>query len=237
MDESLCLFSPFKFFFWKMLHLFNPECLYHPLIQQTRPPPTHPCYRDATDTIPTRTDSTTMPATKAPFRFFALPPELRIKIYEDVLRFRKSSKDGNEISRHSQILRASKKCYSECQPILQRLNTVQIKVSAFTPIDPSPDEDTFPQISIIFPGCFERSLWSALDDLPMFAGTCYDVQQRWQHALQSGGGGGGKLSVSLELSYNSIPHDVIQKTHNENIELNRLGVSFDGLCDASLLAF
>lgn len=108
------------------------------------------------DTIPVFRRSAKEPAPIDPFRFFDLPAELRVKVYEELFTIRPSKKDSIQISRHSQILRACKKCYNEGQPVLERLNKIRIKVSAFTLIDGSPGDHTFTAIVLRFAGAFRQ---------------------------------------------------------------------------------
>jgi hypothetical protein len=175
-----------------------------------------------------------MPTSKAPFRFFALPPELRNRVYEELLIIRQRNKNTEEISRHSQILRANKTCYAEGQPILQRLNAVKIRVAAYSLVGALPDEDTLSVIQITFADGIVRNLWGAFAHLLISAGTCYDVRKRWQHALQSGGGGGSKLSVSLELGYNTMTYDAVHEVYNSLLELQHQGASLDDLYSVAL---
>ena len=188
------------------------------------------------DTIPIFRRSAKEPAPIDPFRFFDLPAELRVKVYEELFTIRPSKKDSIQISRHSQILRACKKCYDEGQPVLERLNRIRIKVSAFTLIDGSPGDQTFTAIVLRFAGGLQTNLWDAFGDLPISAGTCYDVHQRWQHALRSGGGG-GRLNVSLQLAYHSINCDGAEGLLAAIVELEGQGMSHDSICRTVLARF
>ncbi|GAB7324099.1 hypothetical protein MBLNU13_g07485t1 [Cladosporium sp. NU13] len=188
------------------------------------------------DIVPSLKSSANEPAPIAPFRFFDLPAELRVKVYEELLTIKPNKTGPIQISRHSQILRASKKCYNESQPILERLNKIQIKVSAFTLVDGLPGDHTFPNIVLKFAGGLQSTLWHAFGHLPISAGTCYDVHQRWQHALQVGGGG-GKLNVSLQLAYHSITSVGAEGLLAAIVELEGQGMSHDSICREVLERF
>ena len=168
----------------------------------------------------------------APFRFFDLPAELRLKVYEELLTIQRSKSTTTQISRRSQILRASKTCYNEAQPILERLNAVEIHISAFALRDGLPGDHALPNVVLRFAGGLQRTLWHAFENLPMSAGSCYDVHQRWQHALQSGGGG-GMLRVTLQMAYHSITCNGAERLAAAimELELERQGVADDGVCD------
>ena len=176
------------------------------------------------------------PAPIAPFRFFDLPVELRIKVYEDLLTIRPTKDCPVSISRHSQILRASRKCHSEGQPILERLNALTIEVSAFALLDGSPRDLNFPTVFLKFAGGVQKNLMDAIQDLPISDGTCYDVHQRWQHAMQTGGGG-SRLSVSLQLSYHSINCVGAERLAAVLVELERQGMPHDIMCRIGLKRF
>ena len=177
------------------------------------------------------------PAPIAPFRFFDLPAELRIKVYEDLLTIRPTKDCPVHISRHSQILRASRKCHSEGQPILERLNALTIEVSAFALLDGSPRDLNFPTVFLRFAGGVQKTLMDAVQDLPISDGTCYDVNQRWQHAIRTGGGGGGRMRVLLQLSYHSITCDRAERLAVALLALERQGVPHDSICRMGLKRF
>ena len=176
------------------------------------------------------------PAPVAPFRFFDLPAELRIKVYEDLLTIRPTKDCPVAISRHSQILRASRKCHSEGQSILERLNALTIEVSAFALLDGLPRDLNFPTVFLKFAGGVQKNLMDAIQDLPISDDTCYDVHQRWQHAMQTGGGG-SRLSVSLQLSYHSINCVGAERLVAVLVELERQGMPHDIMCRMGLERF
>lgn len=188
------------------------------------------------DMIPCFSRNVNEPAPIAPFRFFDLPTELRIKVYEDLLTIRPTKDCPVHISRHSQILRAGRKCYSEGQPVLERLNALTIEVSAFALLDGSPRDLNFPTVFLRFAGGVQKNLMDAIQDLPISDGTCYDVHQRWQHAMQTGGGG-SRLSVSLQLSYHSINCLGAERLAAVLIELERQGMPHDIMCRMGLERF
>lgn len=59
----------------------------------------------------------------APFRFFALPPELRNLVYENLLLF-----EGNSLKCQPQILATCKRVHSEATNILYGMNTITINI-------------------------------------------------------------------------------------------------------------
>ena len=79
-----------------------------------------------------------------------------------------------------------------------------------------------PGILLGLAGDVEGSLWNVFADLPLSAGTCYDVHRRWQYAIQCGGGG-GRLSVSLKLDYYSTTYNKVETLAAEIRELERQG--------------
>jgi hypothetical protein len=177
------------------------------------------------------------PTPTAPFRFFDLPAKLRLKVYEDLLTIKPSKGATTQIARHSQILRASKKFHNEAQPILERLNRVEIQIDAFALIDGSLGDHPLPHITLEFAGGLRQTLWEAFRNLPMSAGSCYDVHQRWQHTLQSRGGGGGSLCVTIGMAYHSITCNEAERLAAAIAELESQGTSHDGICDVVLESF
>jgi hypothetical protein len=188
----------------------------------------------ATTTSLPRSANKSAPTT--PFRFFDLPAELRIKVYEDLLTIRQCKGATTRIAHHSQILRASKKCHNEAQPILERLNRVEIQIDTFAIIDRSLIDHPLPHITLEFAGGLRQTLWQAFENLPISAGSCYDVHQRWQYALQTGGGD-GFLRVTLEMAYHSITSSEADRLSAAIAELERQGTSHDGICDVVLEGF
>lgn len=83
-----------------------------------------------------------------------------------------------------------------------------------------PLDYTRQHIVISFAGGVEDYVFSAFAGLPFSEGTCYDVHQRWQHALQSVQ---GKLNVSLELSYYSMYRSVCDILAAAILELEAQG--------------
>lgn len=61
------------------------------------------------------------------FPFFSLPPELRARIFKNLLQITTNSRGKRECS--TEILRASKQCHAEGQSILHGVNEIRINVA------------------------------------------------------------------------------------------------------------
>lgn len=64
------------------------------------------------------------------FRFFDLPPELRLKIYEEVLEIKTNELGERDSIFSPQLLRASKQCHAESEAVLYGRNQVTINIES-----------------------------------------------------------------------------------------------------------
>lgn len=64
------------------------------------------------------------------FRFFDLPPELRLRVFEEVLEIKTNELGERDSIFCPQILRASKQCQTEGEPILYGKNEVAIDIDS-----------------------------------------------------------------------------------------------------------
>lgn len=64
------------------------------------------------------------------FRFFDLPPELRLRNYDEVLEIKTNELGERDSIFSPQLLRASKQCLAESEPVLYSRNKVTINIES-----------------------------------------------------------------------------------------------------------
>lgn len=184
--RSVNILCPLEDFIYLQYHDRSTDAVFHPFPQNIHRQDHH----KPINTMPTK-----MPSR---FRFLDLLPELRLKIYEELLTIKPTATNIKELTFHPQILGANKQCYAEGHAVLQQVNKIELQLSAHVCPDASPAEPLVYTVDLKL-GALQGNLWDIFAALPVSSGTCHDVQQRWINARQLG----GKLRVSLVLNYKS----------------------------------